>query len=446
MQTPLLLGSFVGTLSNNIVNVPLKQIMGGLHVPLSLGFLVVVSFNVTFAALMPVTGWAGDHFGRRRVFCAALAALAVGSAGAAVAPNLTLLVAFRVIQGAATAAILPNVMALTTQIYGPARRGRGLGLWSAANGLGQATAPLLSGALAGWLSWRAIFWPSVPVAIIGLIAALRLVPETPPGRSAIEWRGASSITLGAGLLLSAAAMAPVGGTALIVGAPMAVAGLVSMGMYVRASHRFDPPFLPPSLLSEPSFLRSSVAVIAQMFCFAAVMLAVPLNLAAGSGVSPAAVGLYLFALPATMTVLSPLSGVAIDVFGPRRTIRLGLSILAAALAGLGVLLNHPAHASLALIALLVMAGCGVAMVQTPAATGATRSTAGRLGAGIGLFNLLRFAGSALGGCWVAAVLSSGDLYGPLFAGCTAVALVGLGATWAGTTPAAESASTEAAAI
>lgn len=439
VQSPLLLGSFIGTLSNNIVNVPLKQILGGLHVPLSLGFLVVVSFNVTFAALMPVTGWAGDHFGRRRVFCAALATLAVGSAGAALAPDLALLVVFRVIQGAGTAAILPNVMTLTTQIYGPERRGRGLGLWSAANGLGQASAPLLSGTLAGWLSWRAVFWPTVPLAALALVAALRLVPRTPPGHSAIEWRGATSITLAAGLLLSAAAMVPVGGSALVVAAPIAVAGLVAAWAYLRASHRFDPPFLPPSLLSEPSFLRSSVAVIAQMFCFASIMLAVPLNLAADSRISPVAVGLYLFALPATMTVLAPLSGLAIDAFGPRRTIRLGLVILTAALAGLGGLLSHPAHASAALVGLLVLAGCGVALVQTPAATGATRSSAGRLGAGIGLFNLLRFAGSALGGCWVAVVLSSGNLYGLLFAGSVVVALVGLAATWAGTTPATASA-------
>jgi hypothetical protein len=84
---------------------------------------------------------------------------------------------------------------------------------------------------------------------------------------------------------------------------------------------------------------------------------------------------------------------------------------------------------------MFLTGAGVALVQTPAATGATRSRAGRYGAGLGLFNLLRFGGSALGVAWVAAVLDAGPAFGTVFAGCAAIAALGLLSSFAGPDPA-----------
>lgn len=429
--TPLLLGSFVGTLSNAVVNVPMKEILAGLRVPLSHGALVVISFNVTFATLMPVTGWAGDRFGRRRVFCLALITLATGAAGASFAPNLGVLVAWRVVEGAGTAAVLPSVMALTSQLFGHGRRGRALGLWSAANGLGQAVAPLLGGALSTWVSWRAIFWPTIPLAALAVVAALRYVPRQPPVRTAIEWRGATSLTVGAALLLSAAALVPVVGVGSWVVEVTAGVGLVGLVLFARASRRAPQPFMSPALLREPSYVRSSLAVMAQMFCFATILLAVPLYLSGVGGISSVRIGLLLFTLPATMTVLAPISGIFTERFGPRHMIRVGMAVIGVAVVLLAMLLGSPEHGQARLVAILVVAGCGVALVQTPAATGATRSAAGQAGSGVGLFNLLRFAGSALGACWVSVVLSSGGSYLTLFGGCTVVVTAGFLGTWAG---------------
>lgn len=429
---PLLAGTFIGTLSNNIVNVPLKQMIAGLHVQLSSGALVVISFNVTFATLMPLTGWAGDRFGRRRVFCAALVTLGTGAAGAAVSPNLACLVAFRIVEGAGTAAILPNVMAITSQLFGHRRRGRAFGFWSAANGLGQALSPLLGGALSAWSSWRGIFWPTVPITIIALAATLRYVPRVPGMKTPIEWRGALSLTVGATLLLSAAAMVPVPAVNRAVIVATGAAGLAAIAICTRVSLTMERPFLVPSLLREPSFLRSSLAVAAQMFCFASILLAVPLNLTRRGSVIDA--GLFVFAMPATMTVFAPVSGLMTEMAGPRKTIRAGMAVLIAAVTLLAVLLHSASTGSVALVGVLVAAGCGVALVQTPAATGATRSVAGQAGSGIGLFNLFRFAGSALGACWVSLSLASSGSYTLLFAGCAVVVLLGLAATWAGPTP------------
>src|SRR6185437_7710507 len=172
------------------------------------GVLVVVAFNLTFAVLMPLTGWLGDRFGRRRVFVSAVLTLGAGALGAALAPNLVVLVGFRVIQGAATAAILPTVMSMIADIFGPKRRGRAMGLWAAANGLGQAVGPPLGGVLVGSLGWRAIFWPVVPLTAIAAVATLRVVPCYPGRPLGIDWLGALSLTAGAALLIGAATAVP----------------------------------------------------------------------------------------------------------------------------------------------------------------------------------------------------------------------------------------------
>ncbi|MGH3272734.1 MAG: MFS transporter, partial [Streptosporangiaceae bacterium] len=131
---PLMIGTFLGTLNNNIVNVPLKQVLTYFRAPLSHGAFVVIAFNLTFATLMPLTGWLGDRVGRRRLFCWAVGTVAIGGIGALTASSLPVLIGFRVVQGVGTAAILPTVMAIITDVYSDERRGRALGVWAATNG------------------------------------------------------------------------------------------------------------------------------------------------------------------------------------------------------------------------------------------------------------------------------------------------------------------------
>ena len=192
--------------------------------------------------------------------------------------------------------------------------------------------------------------------------------------------------------------------------------------------------MPRMLLREPSFLRSSVAVFAQMFCLASTLLAVPLYLTRYADESTVRAGLLVFGLPIAMTVLAPVSGLVTEVLGPRRAIRGGLAVLALGEAVLGIELAADAGRGFDLFGALLLAGAGVAFVQTPAATGATRSAAGRFGSGLGLFNLLRFAGSALGAAWVAIALEGGHPFGLLFGVCVAIAVLGLIGTFAGPDP------------
>ncbi len=431
----LLTGTFLGTINNNIVNVPLRDITVDLGVPVSAGVLVVVAFSLTFAVLMPVMGWLGDRIGRRRMFCAALAGIAGGALGAALAPDLRILVAFRVVQGAATAALLPTVMGIIAALFGPDRRGRAVGMWAAVNGLGQAIGPPVGGLVSQLVGWRWMFVPIVPLALAALVLTMRLVPRDTGRPNRLDWPGATTLTVGAALLILAVTVLGQPGTPAVLTAALTVAGMVVLAVFVLVSRRVANPFIPLRLVAESVYLRSCLAVFAQMFCLGAALLAVPLHLTEGVGAtSTATAGLIVFALPAAMTVLAPVAGVCTERYGARRAIRAGLVAVAVAQAVLAVELATGHGRGLDLVAALVLTGAGVAFVQTPAATGVTRSPAGRAGTGLGLFNLVRFAGAAVGAAWVAIALEHSGGFGVLFAACAVVAVAGLVGTFVGPTP------------
>jgi len=428
---PLLCGTFVGTLNNNVLNAPLRLVVASLRVSVSSGALVVVSYPLALAVAMPLAGWYADRVGRKRLFVASVLALCVTSAGASLAPDIAALVAFRVLQGLSSAAILPCVMGLITEIYEPGRRGRALGLWAAANGLGQTVGPPLGGLVASSVGWRFVF---VPAIAVGLVAAAgagadRRVPGGPGHRSRLEVRGAALLTAGTGLVIASAMLVPIVHVASVV-AILAAVGVAGRALRAVGRREVREPFVDPQLWREPSFLRSSLAAFAQMFCLGTTLLAVPLYLTRSGSLAPASAGLVVFSLPVTMTLLAPVAGVAAERVGPRRVLRSGLGVLALAELALAALAGSTLELPL-LVVSLVVAGLGIALVQTPAAAGATRSAVGRVGTGLGLFNSARFAGSALGGAWVAVVLAHAPRYRLGFVVAAAAAAAGLVATFAG---------------
>jgi MFS family permease len=434
MVLPALLGAtLLGTLSNNILNVPLRQITRAFHAPLSSGVLVVTSFIIVLSAAMAFTGWIGDRIGRRKTLTYALALMALAQVGAALAPSLPVLVALRAVQGLACAAIPPSVMGLLSVLYRPDQRARTMGAWAAANGVGQAVGPPLGGLLAGLWGWRSIFWMLAPLAVVSLFAVLRGLPNDHGRPTALHMPGAICITAGSALVMTAAIAVPQRAVPVWLDLALAGAGVVLLAAFAVVSSRAAHPLIRPGLIVESRFLRSAVASFAQMFALATVLVAVPLYVTGEMGRTTAVTGLLVFALPATMAVLAPAVGVISDRSGPRHVLRVGLLVLAAASAGFGFFTHLDAQGLLVLVVLLIGVGIGVALVQTPSATGATRSPAGQTGSALGLFNMMRFGGSALGTAWVAVVYPHGALL-LLFGGAAFMLLLAIGVTYFGPDP------------
>lgn len=432
----LLAGTLVGTVSNNVVNVPLGAIIDEFDAPLGNGVFVVVGFLVCFAATIPLAGWFGDRFGRRRIYCAALLATAVCAVGAATAPTLPLLIAWRSLGGVAAAAFAPAVMGLIAWLFSGPRRGRAMGAWASVNGIGQAVGPSLGGLVADTWGWRWVFVPLVPVALAGFVGTLRHVPRFPGVQMPFDLAGAAALTIGSALLMLGLALVPQPDVPGWLVAGAVVTAVVALAWFVRHCAHARNPFVDVRLIIESRFIRSALAAFAQMFCLGATLLAVPLYLA-GESVSISAAGMMLFAVPATMAVLGPLVGRWQDRLGPRRVLRSGLVLLLIAQVAMALTVAQDRLVLGALIAGLVVGGVGISLVQTPAATGATRSPAGEQGTGLGLFNLLRFGGSACGAASVAVALGPAGNpagYPAVFIACAVTVALGLAGSFLGPDP------------
>lgn len=436
----LLSGTLVGTISNNVVNVPMPAILADFDAPLESGVFIVVGFLLTFTATMPVVGWIGDRIGRRRVYCASMIGTALCAIGAATAPTLELLILWRCLGGLAASALGPAVMGLLTWLFSGQRRGRAVGAWASVNGIGQAIGPTMGGFIADAWGWRWVFVPLIPVALAGLIGTLRHIPRYPGTRMSFDAVGATALTVGSGLLILGVALIPRLGVSVTVLAAIAAA-VVVLSFFVWHCLRVPEPFVDVRLVAESRFARSTLAAFAFMFGLGATLLAVPLYLVA-HGRSGSVAGLVLLAVPASMTVLGPLVGRYLDRIGPRRVLRTGLLLMAAGQVGLAVAvagrIADRIHGLVGLTAILVVVGVGIAFVQTPAATGATRSPAGAQGTGLGLYNLIRFSGSAMGAAWVAIALAAFGAaagYTAVFLVVGGVAVLGLLGSFVGPDPA-----------
>ena len=165
----VMFATFMEVLDTTVVNVSLPHIAGNLSASIDESTWVLTSYLVANAIILPLTGWLARHFGRKRLLMASVAGFTISSLLCGIAPNLPLLVAFRILQGATGGAMQPLSQAVLLEAFPPHERGKAMGFW----GLGIVVAPILGPVLGGWLtdtySWRWVFYINLPVGIASLI-------------------------------------------------------------------------------------------------------------------------------------------------------------------------------------------------------------------------------------------------------------------------------------
>lgn len=431
----LLAVTILGTMSNNIVNVPLRAIARDLDAPVSAAVLCVSAFVLTLAVAMPLAGWLGDRIGQKQTLLLALGLMLLAQVGAALATDLPMLIALRGVQGLACSAIPPMVMGLLAGFY-PSQHTRSMGAWAAANGIGQAVGPPVGGIISDVAGWRMIFVVIAAACLVVLVLTWRLVPARPVLATALHLPGAVLMTVGMGMVLVAATAVSQPGVPLWLVAVVAFSGLLSLLCYGLVSRGRLTAMVPVRLIVESRFLRSSLAAFAQMFTLGTVLVALPLFFTGPLAMTAWQAGVIFFTLPAIMAVAAPFVSRLSEWSSPRIVLRSGLGVVIAGSGVTGAIAHQGSDAATAaLVVMMGVLGVGMAMVQTPAAAGATRSPAGQYGAALGLFSMLRFSGSTFAAAWVALMYPQG-LFLLLFLGCSVVGLLGLLASFFGPDPTA----------
>ncbi|MEU6688010.1 MFS transporter [Streptomyces sp. NPDC046832] len=323
-----------------IVNVALPTIGTDLAASESVLELVVAGYGLSYAVLLVLGGRLGDLFGRRRLFLAGMAAFGLTSLACGLAPGAWSLVAARVAQGASAAAMLPQVLATIQATTTGPRRARAMGLYGATAGLAMVAGQILGGVLVAadiaGTGWRSVFLVNVPVVLVGLVAAVRAVPETRSTRpEPVDVPGTFLLAASLLTLLVPLTEGRAAGWPLWTWLSLAAFPLVTAAFYTverRADRAGRTPLVPPSLFALTSLRRGLLLVLPFSIGFSGFMFVIAVALQQGAGLSPVAAGLALAPLAVVFFVFS--------LLGPRLVARYGTRVVTAgaALQGVGLAL------------------------------------------------------------------------------------------------------------
>jgi EmrB/QacA subfamily drug resistance transporter len=184
----VIVGSIMSILDTTIVNVALDTLSRDLGASISQIQWVVTGYMLSLAAVIPVTGWAAQRFGAKRVYISSLVLFTAGSALCGLASSTTELVVFRVIQGIGGGMILPIGQLMMADAAGPERMGRVMSIVAVPAMLAPILGPTIGGLIVDNASWRWIFYVNLPIGIIAVLAALRTLPSVQRGAGAVKKR------------------------------------------------------------------------------------------------------------------------------------------------------------------------------------------------------------------------------------------------------------------
>ncbi|MFF5478190.1 MFS transporter [Streptomyces sp. NPDC012935] len=325
----VLLGAALPLIDFFIVNVALPTIGHDLAASEAVLELVVAGYGLAYAVLLVLGGRLGDLFGRRRLFLGGMAAFGLTSLACGLAPSAWTLVAARVAQGAASAAMLPQVLATIQAATSGQRRAKAMGLYGATAGLSMVAGQILGGVLVAadiaGTGWRSVFLVNVPVVLVGLFLAARAVPETRSQRpEPLDGPGTVLLAVSLLALLVPLTEGRAAGWPLWTWLSLAAFPFVAAAFYAverRADRAGRTPLVPPSLFALTSLRRGLVMIVPFSIGFSGFMFVIAVALQQGAGLGPVAAGVALVPMAVVFFFVS--------LAGPRLVARHGTRVVTA---------------------------------------------------------------------------------------------------------------------
>ena len=392
-------GFVVSQLDVTIVNVALASMAANLQASVAGLQWVVDAYAVLFASLLLSAGAVGDRLGAKQVYIAGFAVFAAASLGCGLAPNATVLIGARAVQGLGAAMLVPPSLALLTHACGDdvRLRARAIGLWTAAGSVSIAAGPVIGGFLIGWFGWRSIFLVNLPLVAIGVALTMRYVPQTPRnghGRH-LDLMGQGLVILALiGLTGAIIEIGPRGwGDAVVL--TSAAVGIVAAFLFLLIEARSSSPMLPLYFFRSRTFSATVAVGTLVNLSYYGTIFVVSLYLQQARGYGVIAAGLAFLPLTATFILSNVTSGILVGRFGSRLPMTGGFLVAAAGYLLLRLLDDATPFWLMLPGFVLIPLGMGTGV---PAMTAALLSSVERKfsGTASGVLNTARQAGGAVG--------------------------------------------------
>jgi EmrB/QacA subfamily drug resistance transporter len=402
----VLLGAVMSILDTTVVNVAIDHLAVAFNSSLTTIQWVVTGYTLALAAVIPVTGWAADRFGTKRIYMTSLVLFTLGSIASGLAWSAGSLIVFRVLQGLGGGMIMPSVMTIMTKKAGPHRMGRVMGVL----GVPMLIAPIIGPILGGWfvddISWRWIFFINVPIGIVAFILAQTVLePDQSQPSHRFDWLGMLLLSPGLAVLIYGLAESSTYGFASARSwAPTALGAALIIAFFVHSWHAETP------LIDVRTFAKTRAGAAAGVFLLFAIsvfgtMLLTPLYFQSVRHASALTAGLLMAPGGLGAMVTMPISGRLTDRYGPTWMPVTGLPLVVIGLIPFAFVGPDTSYVLLCSFSFIQGLGMGFAMMPTmtaamqavPPHAIARTSTA---------MNIVRQGGASIGTAILSVILAS----------------------------------------
>lgn len=324
-----ILATSMAFIDGTVVNVALPVLQTGLNATVVDVQWVIEAYALLLSAFLLVGGSLGDHYGRRRIFVTGVTLFALASAACGFAANVQQLIGARGLQGFGAALLVPGSLAIISSSFSDEERGRAIGTWSGFSAMTAAIGPVLGGWLIEHVSWRAVFFINLPLALLVVLISLRHIAESSDSENtSVDWLGAILAAAGLGALVYAlieSSRLGLGDRTII--ALLSVAGVLLV-VFLIVEARLSQAMLPLSLFRSRIFAGTNLLTFLLYAALGGTLFFVPLNLIQIQHYSPTVAGAAFLPFIVIMFLLSRWSGGLVVAYGPRMPLVVGPCIAA----------------------------------------------------------------------------------------------------------------------
>ena len=319
-----ILASSMAFIDSTVVNVALPALQTHLNANAADVQWVIESYSLFLSALLLVGGSLGDHYGRRNIFLIGVGIFALASVACGFAMNVHQLIVARAVQGVGAALLVPGSLAIISNSFPERERGRAIGTWSGFSAITTGAGPVLGGWLIEHVSWRAVFFINVPLAIAIILISLRHVRESSnEDRTPVDWIGAILAALGLGALVYGLIESSRAGFGDRTVMTVLITAVVVLLGFLLFEARTQAPMLPLNLFRSRTFTGTNLLTFLLYGALSGTLFFLPLNLIQIQHYRATAAGAALLPFILLMFALSRWSGGLVMQYGGRLPLIVG---------------------------------------------------------------------------------------------------------------------------